>query len=198
MGGEQTRSGKHLYFCVAYLIFLFLSGCAALWKDIKNRVEARGSLLRSEQYLARGDYEAALKENEWVLSLSGNRPPADEALFNLGLIYAHYENPRRDWEKSLGFFRRLVGRYPGSSLVDQAKIWVGILEGNRGINEKLEKLHRVIEESKGENQKLSEEIEKTKEENQRLNEEISELIRVIKKSRQVDVEVERKKRGEAR
>jgi tetratricopeptide (TPR) repeat protein len=160
-------------------------------EDFRERIETQESLRRSQQYLTQKDYEAALKENERILSLSLNRPPSDEALFNLGTIYAHYENPRRNYEKSLFFFRTLVKNYPKSLLLDQAKTWAELLEENRRFNNELENIRQTVEKSERENQRL-------KRENQRVNSVIEGLKKMITKSKQVDIEVEQKKREEVR
>jgi tetratricopeptide (TPR) repeat protein len=115
--------------------------------------EGRENLIRSQKLLARGNYEGAIVENQKVLSLPDLRSPKDEALFNLGLIYAHFKNPRKDIEKSLEYFKRLIKHYPKSSFVEQAKTWVGILEENEELNYLIQKLKQVdidIEEMKRE------------------------------------------------
>jgi outer membrane protein assembly factor BamD (BamD/ComL family) len=115
--------------------------------------EGRENLIRSQKLLVRGNYEGAIVENQKVLSLPDLRSPKDEALFNLGLIYAHFKNPRRDIEKSLEYFKRLIKHYPKSSFVEQAKTWVGILEENEELNYLIQKLKQVdidIEEMKRE------------------------------------------------
>jgi len=162
-----------------------------------------------------GDYEAAIKENEKVLSLSADNPPSDEALFNLGIIYAHYGNPQSNYGKSIYFFKKLLKDYPKSSLLGGAKIWAKLLEENQRFNKELEKLTQIIEKSKSENQrlnnkieenqrfnkeleKLTQIIEKSKSENQRLNNKIKGLKQMIAESKQVDIEVEQKKREETR
>ena len=66
--------------------------------------QAREPFLLSQKFLAGGNYEGALKENQRILSLFGQDPPGDEALFNMGLIYAHPGNPKKDYVKSLTFF----------------------------------------------------------------------------------------------
>jgi len=113
--------------------------------------EAQEHLLRSQKLLAQGNYEGAVVENQKVLSLPDPRCPKDEALFNLGLIYAHSRNPQRDFEKSLEYFKSLIKNYPRSSLVEQANIWLGILEENDELNYIIQKLKQVdidIEEMK--------------------------------------------------
>ncbi len=52
----------------------------------------------------------------------------DEALFQLGLIYSVPENPGADYEKSRGFFERLVAHYPESARKAEAAAWVSALK----------------------------------------------------------------------
>lgn len=140
------------------MIFVILAGCAIL-KEMKAKGETREYFITAQKFLDRGDYEGSLKENLKVLSLFENNPPGDEALFNVGLIYAHWGYPKRDYKKSLDYFRRLVTVFPQSPFAGQAKIWIGILQ-----------------------------------ENERLNREIGELNKTIKKSKQVDIEIDEKKK----
>ncbi len=82
---------------------------------------------RSSKMLSRGDYQGSMKENRKVLSIYNTAPPADQALFNLGLIYAHYDNPDKDYLESIQYLEKLIQKYPGSPLVEQAKIWINVL-----------------------------------------------------------------------
>lgn len=205
MGGKYTGSGKHLYVFTAYLIILLHSGCAPILQDISEWTEAWQSLLRSRQYHAQGDYPAAIKENQRVLSLTPDSSPGDEALFNLGLIYAHTENPGRDYEKSLAFFKKMLQDFPQSSLLKQASTWVVVLEEKERFNKELDEVGRIIAKSKEENKRLKERIkeltrtiEQSKREKERLNKKIEGLNHMIEKSKQVDIEIEQKKREEAR
>jgi tetratricopeptide (TPR) repeat protein len=140
------------------MIFMSLAACGTL-KEMEAKRETRACLIKAQNLLDRGDYEGSLKENQKVLSLYGNVPPGDEALFNTGLIYAHYGYPKRDYQKSLDSFKRLMKVFPQSPLVGRSKIWIGILQ-----------------------------------ENERLNREIEELNKTIKKSKQVDIEIDEKKK----
>jgi tetratricopeptide (TPR) repeat protein len=146
MGIKRAWTGKYIYLCVASLTFLFLFvfSCATL-KDLIDR-ETHESLRNGKELLANGDYEGALKENLKVLSKHSNRPPGDEALFNIGLIYAHYGNPKRDYKKSISFFKKLLKEQPESPLAEQAKIWIGVLE----VIEKSKQVDVEIEEMKKE------------------------------------------------
>jgi tetratricopeptide (TPR) repeat protein len=113
--------------------------------------EGRLHLIRSQKLLAQGNYEGAIGEGQKVLASSDPRSSKDEALFSLGLIYAHFGNPQRDVQKSLEYFKRLIKNYPKSPFVEQARTWVGILEENEELNYLIQKLKQVdidIEEMK--------------------------------------------------
>jgi tetratricopeptide (TPR) repeat protein len=103
----------------------------------------REHLNQGHKLLAQGNYEGAVAENQKILSLSDPRSPKDEALFNLGLIYAHFGNPQRDLEKSMEFFNKLLKSYPKSLLFELAKICIGILQENEELNRLIQKLKQV-------------------------------------------------------
>ncbi|MEF9427215.1 MAG: tetratricopeptide repeat protein [Candidatus Mariimomonas ferrooxydans] len=107
--------------------FSFIFGCT-IFKENQKKRSANYHLIRSQKLLAGGDYEKALEENRKVLSLYDKIPAGDAALFNTGLIYAHDGNPGKDYKKSLGFFKKLIKEFPQSPLVEQAKIWVSVLD----------------------------------------------------------------------
>jgi len=176
---KRNRTWKYLYISVACLIVLSVAGCATL-TEMKAKLGTREYLVTAQKLLDQGDYEGALKENQKVLSLHGKVPPGDEALFSIGLIYAHYGYSKRDYGKSLDHFKRLVKVFPQSSLAGQAKIWIGILQ-------KYEKLSAETEE-------LNRSIRKSQQENERLNKEIEDLKTTIKKSKQIDLEIDVKKK----
>jgi len=130
---------------------------AKIWTGILNvieeskiKIEGQRSvheyLLRSQRLLAKGDFEGALEENQKVLSKYANTPPGDEALFNMGYIYAHYGNPKKDYRKSISFFQKIVEGCPKSPLIEQAKIWVEVLQ----VIEKSKQVDIEIEEMKKE------------------------------------------------
>ena len=127
MGRERYWKGQYLHICSACLIFLLFLGCAA-FEGSRNMHEAEGHLLRGQQLLARGDYRGAREENQKVLSVVGKDRPADEALFYMGLIYAHYGNPEKDYNRSVNYFEKVIDEYPQSPFLEQAKIWTGVLK----------------------------------------------------------------------
>jgi hypothetical protein len=176
MGREPDGKRKHVCFCLAGLIFIVLSGCATVGEKRRPN-EIRQWLTRGAELFARGDYRGSLRENQRVLDRVGGELPGDEALFGLGLIYAHVGNPDKDYGKAADFFRKVARDFPGSPLAAQAKVWVGLLE---------------------ENGRLFQSQEKSIRENDRLSQENQKLKQVIEKSKQVDIEIEQKKRERER
>jgi len=165
MGRKRTRARKFVYFYIAGLIVFALQGCAALENTrvkIKTQVEASRYLQRGKGLLAQGDYEGAFNENIKILSLAIHRPPEDEALFNMGWICAHPGNPKKDYKKSIFFFKKLLKEFPQSAWGERTKIWVSILEENEKLNETIEAFNQRDEKSKEIGKKI-EEWEKNRE-----------------------------------
>lgn len=81
------------------------------------------------QSLARqADFETLLKRKQDMLDNLRKDESADELLFTLGLLYAHPENPKKNYQKSLAFFKKVIREYPRSVYVGEARIWAGVLE----------------------------------------------------------------------
>jgi len=139
MGRKQTRTGKYIYLRVASitLLLLFMFGCATYIESTQ--------FTQSEKLLAKGDYEGALEENQKVLSEYPDRRPGDRALYNMGLIYAHYGNPQKDYEKAASFFWRLIREFPQSPYFEEATVWTGVLNAIEGTKMKLEELQSTYE-----------------------------------------------------
>ena len=193
----RTLAGKFVYFCSAGFVFFLLSGftpptgmtAASSRQDVspprapKQKEPAKATvedLLRAKGLFDLGDYVAAMEENQKIISRSPKNSLREQALFNMGLIYAHVENPKRNPGKALQFFKTVLKEYPQGPLTGEAKMLIGVLQEE-------ERLSQMIEKFKHEKEGMSQEIEKYKRENK-------ELHQMIEKSKQVDVEVEKKQR----
>jgi tetratricopeptide (TPR) repeat protein len=139
MGRERIRAWKYVYFCVASLIFVFLWSCSII-REHREKKELREYLQHGQKMLTQRKYDAALEAYQKVLSLSSRKPPEDEALFNMGLAYAHFGNPKKDYKKSIDFFLTVLNDYPESRLAVQARIWVGVLLESTESIKKIERL----------------------------------------------------------
>ena len=217
MGRKHLKARKHILFLVAGLILLFLGGCATSEKvrertksensppeektfsleegvaaEAKERDDlARTYLLNGKRLFIEGDYEGSLREYQKVVALLKRRPPADEAVFNMGLIQAYLGNPRKDFDKSIDFMKRVIKEYPQSPFVPQANIWIGILQANEKLAKENEKLIKDQEKLAKENERLAKDHEKLVKENEKL-------IKMLEEYKRVDIEIEEKKREKGR
>ena len=127
MGREHFRKRQYIYLCIAGVAFFTFLGCAAM-REVEMRSSADKSLLRGQELFARGDYAGALRENQAVVSAFDKKPPGDRALFSMGLIYAHHDNPQRDYKQSRAYFKKFIEDYPQSALAGQADMWVHVID----------------------------------------------------------------------
>ena len=164
MGRKQGRHWQYLYICIIILIGIYCCGCArqkVIQKEAvyvlpqpqtieKCKEEENELLQRSEELLEQGDYSGALATNQEILSAPDDALPKDEALYNIGIIYAHYENPDRNYKKAIRAFKKLMNKYPASPLMEQTKVWVETLqkiENLESTNESLELNIECLEET---------------------------------------------------
>ncbi len=162
MGRKQSRGRKHFHLCLAAVTLLFLWGCATSGKvkvEIKAKEEANQHLLRGKELLAERDFEGALNAYQEVLILAAHQPPEDEALFHIGLIFAHPEYSGRDSTKSLYFLNKVTEDYPQSPWAPQARAWAGALQHIQRLNRRLEQLDHQVKQFRQEKTKAEEERE---------------------------------------
>lgn len=194
MGGERTRARKHVYVCIACLIVLALFGCSSL-PQVKRHLE------KSQQFVQAGNFNSALLENEKVLQLRGDSPPADRALFNIALIYADQTNPNRNPRRALEYFDRLEVNHPGSPYAQFASVLRPLVEKNEKLTREVARRRLMLKRAWDDNRKITEllekhnvAIERSEKEKQKLNEELEKLNQILLESKQVDIEIEAKKR----
>jgi outer membrane protein assembly factor BamD (BamD/ComL family) len=177
---------KYALLYVVLLIYLSISGCTSLEAPRAETVVswqgAREHLAGGQKALAQHNYQASLQEFELALYLSAGKPPADEALFHLGMAYIDPENPKRDCSKSITSFQRLAREYPQSPWAEPARIWTVTLKEQ-------EALRQGVSEARQESEKLKRLSNEAALENQRLKQ-------IAKQSRLVDAEIERKKKDQ--
>jgi tetratricopeptide (TPR) repeat protein len=60
-----------------------------------------------------GKYEASLSKYKNIIEK--HPVVADRVLFEMGIIYAHPRNPKKDYQKSLEYFQKILEEYPDSA-----------------------------------------------------------------------------------
>ena len=89
-------------------------------------------------------FEEAVQKNLLVVKKAGPKKPSDEALYNLGLIYADVDNPGKDYKKSQIYFHALLKQFPDSEYAEEARIWLGLFK----TIEKMQMIDIEIEQQK--------------------------------------------------
>ncbi len=126
MGRKRSRTGKYFFCILAGLIFAGLAGCATVQQTFVD-FETYTLFKESHLLMGMGEFGAAAARNQEVLAEDGAKPPADTALYNLGLIYAHQDNPGRDYLVALDYFKKLAEQFPSSQFSEEAQAWISIL-----------------------------------------------------------------------
>lgn len=176
-----VKNSRSLMQAVALVALFSLAGCAALQDGVKGsetKPPETEQFARAKSLFNEGNYDAALKENQKILA--ERKTASDMALFNLGLIYASSLNPKKDYPTALGYFKTLVTQHPQSSLSEQSKIWIQVLDEHQKIAE--------------ERQKLVDEKRVLTREREALSQEREKLKNAVEKSRQLDIEIDKRRR----
>jgi tetratricopeptide (TPR) repeat protein len=177
----NVRYLRRLISVTALIASVWTSGCFTIGEQ-NTGGPASGtqpdSLDRSKALLAEGKYEAAIQENQKALAQGQGSP--DAALFNMGLISATSQNPKKDYPKALQSFKALVAQHPRSPFAEQAKVWIQVLEEHQKVTE--------------ERQKLLEEKRALTREREVLSQEREKLKYTAEKSRQLDLDIEKRRR----
>jgi len=206
MGKKHTWTRKHLFLYVAGLMILPLAVSGCLHFSQKQQDELL--LAKGMDQMHRGQYYEAMETNLAVLN---NYPSnlADQALFQIGLLYAHPENPNQEYQQALSAFNKILSGYPDSPYREQALVWVLIIRNLSAKNQEIEhsntkvvSLERSIEEQKNSINDLQNQIEKLKVADMTAalkktiaeqKNEINFLREQIEKLKRVDLRIEEKK-----
>ena len=191
MGRERIWKGKHLflYLTCGVTILSGIAGCVHFpnqWKGEKHLAIAR-------TLMAKGDYEASLKENEEVASLFP-RTLGDRALYQMGLVYIHPENPNRDYYKSLECFQTIIKEYPESITEGEAIIWIAFLEKTVNNEKKIDELNEEINLLENTIQTKMKRIRNLRSRIDVLRAQKKNLESQIERLKEIDIGIEEKKR----
>jgi hypothetical protein len=166
---------------IVAIAFTTISGCSTMRISKpadRDQNVSPGAFQRAENLFKLGRHEAAVQENQRLLA--EKHAPADVALFNIGLISAHSSNPKRDYPLALNSFGTLIRLYPSSPLAEVSRLWITTIEEHQR--------------SADERQKLMEEKRTLARERENLSQERERLKYVAEKTRQIDLEIEKRRR----
>lgn len=200
MGRKRAGGGKHLFLHIACCMTMLIGfgGCVHFPKEWQGEK----SLATARNLMAKGNYQASLRESKEVLRLFPDSL-GNQALFQMGLIYAHPENPNPDYQKALKCFQIVTDQSPKSSpenengiwvsfhnkssLKDEACIWASLLE--KIVND-----NKEINKSKEDIDLLEKTVKKKSRRIRNLQKHIRQLRIQIKRLKEIDLGIEEKKR----
>lgn len=196
MGRKYAKKRKHLFLYFAcFLMVLFRSyGCISSPKQNINfpaSVEADRSLIQVKALMDKKDFSTALKQAAEVLS-QFPKTHGDLALYQMGLIYAHPQNPQMDYTKSLECFQMVMQssgfeKNEKKNEIISMNAFLETMINRKNKDSKISKLQSkvtMLEEKTGT-------LEKQK---NALQEEVLDLKDQLKRLKEIDIGIEEKKR----
>ena len=175
-GIGSLHLGQGLYGAVAVILCFGLVGCAKIGEIARGPDSEQVDYRRLVHTPT--NFDVALKENQ--AAQAQTKIAADVALFNTGVILAHPSNPKKDYSRAVVSFRALVAEHPQSPLVEQSKTWIQVIEQQQKLSD--------------ERQKLADEKRALIRERELLLQERQKLNYTNEKSRQLDLEIEKRRR----
>src|SRR5262245_19065787 len=112
-----------------------LAGCAALPSFDKSR-----GAFPPQQVMEGGNYAKFLAENRQVLERCEGSTSCEVALFNLGFVHAYPPSPYHDPSKALRYFDDLIKKYPQSPWAFEGRAWRALLTQNLALEEQRRRL----------------------------------------------------------
>ncbi|MDR4498001.1 MAG: hypothetical protein MRK02_08815 [Candidatus Scalindua sp.] len=114
-----------------------------MFPQFAKKWEGRQKLAKARVLMLNGYHKSSLKNNKDVLE-SFPHILGDQALFQMGLNYAHPGNPKNNYKRSKDCFQRILKEYPESDIRDQAAIWVLFLQEIMSKNKEIMDKNRRI------------------------------------------------------
>lgn len=210
MGDRSKIFRSAAFFCLFFLI----AGCETSHiQPAQNTLPPPPPLFAPQAVMQSGDYAGFLAQNSEALKSCQDPDKCAEALFNLSFLYCYPKSPYYDPRQGLKYIDDLIAASPGNPWTFQAKVWKSLIE--KYTKKKIRKRPGTREELKGKESpepseedlgKLPDNSRETEAnwdvDRQRLEGEISskeqiiqELSRQLERSRQIDIEMEKKERG---
>lgn len=140
MGREHARKGKHffLYVAVGMMLSIALPGCMQSFRSWEGREKLR----ESDLLVQAGDYRSALAQNRRVYQ-EYREVLGDQALFEIGLLYAHPENPDANHQEAVRSFEQLEREFPHSPLRSDAAVCAHLVKSMIELRESLQSLEAM-------------------------------------------------------
>jgi hypothetical protein len=158
---------------VPLVISLFVGSCTSL----------PTSLFRSQPVfppqtiIENGNYEGFLSENQRNLSRCGGWPECDVTLYNLGFVFAYPASPYRDPQKARRYLDELRSRYPQSPWTSQGQVLLTFMNEQVRLEEAQRRLRATLHNRDVAIRKLQGQLNRSREIDLEIDKKARELLR---------------------
>lgn len=110
---------SRLFFLFCILIMpVLMVGCSGM----KGGGQDRSAFQEANELFSQGNYSASLNRYEQIAEQQ--IPSRDRVLFEMGIIHSYPKNERKDYQKAMECFQRLVKEYPGSEYRQNSEMMI--------------------------------------------------------------------------
>lgn len=163
-------------------------GCIVTDKLAKDKILIEASPIDlGRSMMQKGDYEGALDLFSGILRSHPKKSPGDRALFEMGILFAYPDNPKRSISKASGYFKRLIRDFPESPMRGEVLAWIDTF--NR-ISENDGKIRALSDE----NSQYKKQVKTLELKSREYEEKIRAYEEQIKALKEIDIGIEEKKR----
>jgi hypothetical protein len=148
---------------------LFLAGCASSPVSLPWSQPS----FPPQKVIQNGDYKSFLAENQRNLAQCRGGTDCDVTLFNLGFVHAYPSSPYHDPQKARQYLDELRGRYPRSPWTSQGHVLLAFVNDQASSDEAQRRLRAELRTRDAIIRKLREQLNR---------------------SREIDIEMEKKER----
>lgn len=148
---------------IVLLAIIWLSGCVAKTGPIGPEKEFHDAAVSVKAK----SYQDAVAAYKKIAADSPGSALAAEALFELALVHAHHDNPRRNYAQATHTFEEFLKSHPDNGRAAEAQTWILILKT----------------------------VQELKKQNEHLSKSIVELKRSIEQLKRIDVRHEERRKG---
>ncbi len=193
MGRKQIfqRYKNIFYFTAGLIIIGLFTGCQyqyypKLSIETVEGQEGREHLKKVKMHVEKQDFKAAFEENKKAYDLSP-LSLKQEAIFQKGLLYAHPENPDKNYEKAMVCFDLIDKKQNNTVLENNSAFILSILKEAAALEQKTSSSSQKILTNKKRLDKGKKQIEDCNKEQQKLKNDILKLEQQIKQLKEIDL-----------
>jgi hypothetical protein len=215
---SQARFITNVLVCFLPMVFLMMGGGCALFSQ-KQEPQAPIIVLPifpPQEVMQNGDYTGFLRESQAALAECKDDDRCAIAIFGIAFVYAYPGSPYYDLMLGLHYFNDLVSKYPNTPWALQAKVWSEFMKKSIASEKSKHQLKNAIKTKETTIKDLSKQIEHFEEneanirdlekrigqskgteseiDKREIDKREKELEKLIERSRQIDIEMDRKER----